>query len=155
LAVNWGQLDLEGGSPGDVEVHPETEMSADPAMPILVIDDYQTMVRIICNLLKQIGYENVDQASNGAQALEMIKAKEYGLVISDWNMQPMTGFELLQKLRLDPAHAGTPFIMVTAESKTDNVIAARKAGVSSYIVKPFNAATLKAKIDAVFAAKAA
>jgi len=130
-------------------------MSADPAMPILVIDDYQTMVRIICNLLKQIGYENVDQASNGAQALEMIKAKEYGLVISDWNMQPMTGFELLQKLRMDPAQAGTPFIMVTAESKTDNVIAARKAGVSSYIVKPFNAATLKAKIDAVFAAKAA
>ncbi|MFO1114968.1 MAG: response regulator [Beijerinckiaceae bacterium] len=130
-------------------------MSADSSMPILVVDDYQTMVRIICNLLKQIGYENVDQASNGAQALEMIKAKPYGLVISDWNMQPMTGFELLQKLRHDPAHADTPFIMVTAESKTDNVIAARKAGVSSYIVKPFNAATLKAKIDAVFAAKAA
>lgn len=130
-------------------------MSADPSMPILVVDDYQTMVRIICNLLKQIGYENVDQASNGAQALEMVKTKPYGLVISDWNMQPMTGFELLQKLRQDPARADTPFIMVTAESKTDNVIAARKAGVSSYIVKPFNAATLKAKIDAVFAAKAA
>ena len=130
-------------------------MNADYAMPILVIDDYQTMVRIICNLLKQIGYENVDQASNGSQALEMIKAKKYSLVISDWNMQPTTGFELLQKLRADPDHAATPFIMVTAESKTDNVIAARKAGVSSYIVKPFNAATLKAKIDAVFAAKAA
>ena len=130
-------------------------MAADPAMPILVIDDYQTMVRIICNLLKQIGYENVDQANNGAQALEMIKAKKYSLVISDWNMQPMTGFELLQKLRTDPAHCTTPFIMVTAESKTDNVIAARKAGVSSYIVKPFNAATLKAKIDAVFMARAA
>ncbi|MDE2361275.1 MAG: response regulator [Hyphomicrobiales bacterium] len=130
-------------------------MNADTAMPILVIDDYQTMVRIICNLLKQIGYENVDQASNGSQAFEMIKAKKYGLIISDWNMQPTTGFELLQKLRADPDHAATPFIMVTAESKTDNVIAARKAGVSSYIVKPFNAATLKAKIDAVFAAKAA
>jgi two-component system chemotaxis response regulator CheY len=130
-------------------------MSADPAMPILVIDDYQTMVRIICNLLKQIGYENVDTASNGAQALEMIKAKRYGLVISDWNMQPMTGFELLQKLRADIALSEMPFIMVTAESKTDNVIAARKAGVSSYIVKPFNAATLKAKIDAVFTARAA
>lgn len=130
-------------------------MAADPAMPILVIDDYQTMVRIICNLLKQIGYENVDQANNGAQALEMIRAKKYGLVISDWNMQPMTGFELLQKMRIDPAHCTTPFIMVTAESKTDNVIAARKAGVSSYIVKPFNAATLKAKIDAVFTARAA
>jgi two-component system, chemotaxis family, chemotaxis protein CheY len=130
-------------------------MSADPAMPILVIDDYQTMVRIICNLLKQIGYENVDTASNGAQALEMIKVKKYGLVISDWNMQPMTGFELLQKLRGDASLSDTPFIMVTAESKTDNVIAARKAGVSSYIVKPFNAATLKAKIDAVFTARAA
>ena len=130
-------------------------MNADPAMPILVIDDYQTMVRIICNLLKQIGYENVDQASNGAQALEMTSARKYGLIISDWNMQPMTGFELLQKLRASPDYADTPFIMATAESKTDNVIAARKAGVSSYIVKPFNAATLKAKIDAVFTARAA
>jgi len=130
-------------------------MSADSTMPILVVDDYQTMVRIICNLLKQIGYENVDTASNGAQALERIAEKQYGLIISDWNMQPMTGFELLVKLKADAATADIPFIMVTAESKTDNVIAARKAGVSSYIVKPFNAATLKAKIDAVFTARAA
>ena len=130
-------------------------MTADSTMPILVVDDYQTMVRIICNLLKQIGYENVDTASNGAQALERIAEKRYGLIISDWNMQPMTGFELLVKLKGEPEHADIPFIMVTAESKTDNVIAARKAGVSSYIVKPFNAATLKAKIDAVFTARAA
>ncbi|MFO1168251.1 MAG: response regulator [Rhodoblastus sp.] len=130
-------------------------MTADSTMPILVVDDYQTMVRIICNLLKQIGYENVDTASNGAQALERIAEKKYGLIISDWNMQPMTGFELLVKLKGEPEHADIPFIMVTAESKTDNVIAARKAGVSSYIVKPFNAATLKAKIDAVFTARAA
>ncbi|HMN74004.1 MAG TPA: response regulator [Rhodoblastus sp.] len=130
-------------------------MTADSTMPILVVDDYQTMVRIICNLLKQIGYENVDTASNGAQALERIAEKRYGLIISDWNMQPMTGFELLVKLKADAATADIPFIMVTAESKTDNVIAARKAGVSSYIVKPFNAATLKAKIDAVFTARAA
>jgi two-component system chemotaxis response regulator CheY len=130
-------------------------MIADPAMPILVVDDYQTMVRIIANLLKQIGFTNVDEASNGAEAFEKIQARAYGLIISDWNMQPVTGFELLQKVRADPATAGTPFIMVTAESKTDNVIAARKAGVSSYIVKPFNAQTLKAKIDAVFAARAA
>ena len=80
-------------------------MGADTAMPILVIDDYQTMVRIVCNLLKQIGYQNVDQASNGAQALEMIGAKKYGLIISDWNMQPMTGFELLQKLRASSPRA--------------------------------------------------
>ncbi len=130
-------------------------MTADSTMPILVVDDYQTMVRIICNLLKQIGYENVDTASNGAQALERIAEKRYGLIISDWNMQPMTGFELLVKLKSEAATADIPFIMVTAESKTDNVIAARKAGVSSYIVKPFNAATLKAKIDAVFTARAA
>ena len=130
-------------------------MTADSTMPILVVDDYQTMVRIICNLLKQIGYENVDTASNGAQALERIGEKQYGLIISDWNMQPMTGLELLVKLKGDAATADIPFIMVTAESKTDNVIAARKAGVSSYIVKPFNAATLKAKIDAVFTARAA
>ncbi len=130
-------------------------MTADSTMPILVVDDYQTMVRIICNLLKQIGYENVDTASNGAQALERIAEKRYGLIISDWNMQPMTGFELLVKLKSEPEHADIPFIMVTAESKTDNVIAARKAGVASYIVKPFNAATLKAKIDAVFTARAA
>ncbi len=130
-------------------------MVADPSMPVLVVDDYQTMVRIISNLLKQIGFTNIDEASDGAQAYDKIKAGAYGLIISDWNMQPMTGFELLQKMKADPALADIPFIMVTAESKTDNVIAARKAGVSSYIVKPFNAQTLKAKIDAVFAARAA
>ena len=130
-------------------------MVADPSMPVLVVDDYQTMVRIISNLLKQIGFTNIDEASDGAQAYDKIKAGAYGLIISDWNMQPMTGFELLQKMKADPALADIPFIMVTAESKTDNVIAARKAGVSSYIVKPFNAATLKAKIDAVFTARAA
>lgn len=123
----------------------------DPAMPILVVDDYNTMVRIIRNLLKSIGYENVDDASNGEEALAKIKAKSYGLVISDWNMEPMTGFELLQRVRQDATIASTPFIMVTAESKTDNVVAARKAGVSNYIVKPFNAQTLKAKIDQALA----
>ncbi len=126
-------------------------MTADPGMPILVVDDYNTMVRIIRNLLKQIGYENVDDAPNGAAALEKIRAKNYGLVISDWNMEPMTGFELLTKVRQDPANAELPFIMVTAESKTDNILLARKAGVNNYLVKPFNAQALKAKIDQVFA----
>jgi two-component system chemotaxis response regulator CheY len=130
-------------------------MPADCSMPILVVDDYQTMVRIIRNLLKQIGYENVDEAANGQAALEMIRAKHYGLVISDWNMEPMTGFELLQKVRSDPTRGNVPFIMVTAESKTDNVVAARKAGVNNYIIKPFNAAMLKAKMDAIFSAAAA
>jgi two-component system, chemotaxis family, chemotaxis protein CheY len=130
-------------------------MIVDPFLPILVVDDYQTMVRIIRNLLKQIGFENVDEASNGAEALAKIEKQPYGLIISDWNMEPMTGFQLLQKVRGLKDRADIPFIMVTAESKTDNVVAARKAGVNHYIVKPFNAVTLKAKIDAVFAPVAA
>ena len=125
-------------------------MALDPSMPILVVDDYQTMVRIIRNLLKQPGFENVDDASDGNAAIAKMRDKKYGLVISDWNMEPMTGYELLRQVRNEDAIAETPFIMVTAESKTENVIAAKKAGVNNYIVKPFNAPTLKSKIEAVF-----
>jgi two-component system chemotaxis response regulator CheY len=125
-------------------------MAVDLSMPVLVVDDYSTMIRIIRNLLKQLGFENIDDASDGSAALDKLKAKKYGLVISDWNMEPMTGFELLKVVRADPNMAKTPFIMITAESKTENVIAAKKAGVNNYIVKPFNAATLKTKIEAVF-----
>jgi two-component system chemotaxis response regulator CheY len=125
-------------------------MAVDLSMPILVVDDYQTMIRIIRNLLKQLGFEDVDDASDGSAALNKLKDKRYGLVISDWNMEPMTGYELLKEVRADDQLRTTPFIMVTAESKTENVIAAKKAGVNNYIVKPFNAQTLKAKIDAVF-----
>jgi two-component system, chemotaxis family, chemotaxis protein CheY len=126
------------------------DMAINHSMPVLVVDDYKTMIRIIRNLLKQLGFSNVDEASDGSAALNMMRQKHYGLVISDWNMEPMTGFELLREVRADDALSRTPFIMVTAESKTENVIAAKKAGVNNYIVKPFNAATLKAKIDAVF-----
>ena len=125
-------------------------MSVDLSMPVLVVDDYKTMIRIIRNLLKQLGFSDVDDAADGTEALEMLHKKKYGLVISDWNMEPMTGYELLKEVRTDDGLARTPFIMVTAESKTENVIAAKKAGVNNYIVKPFNAATLKSKIDAVF-----
>jgi two-component system chemotaxis response regulator CheY len=128
----------------------ERDMAVDLSMPILVVDDYHTMVRIIRNLLKQLGFENVDDAPDGAAALQKLRAKKYGLVISDWNMEPMTGFDLLREVRGDPALVSTPFIMVTAESKTENVIAAKKAGVDNYIVKPFNAQTLQHKIHAVF-----
>ena len=127
-------------------------MAVDPSMPILVVDDYNTMIRIIRNLLKQLGFENIDDASDGASALSKMRGRRYGLVISDWNMEPMSGYDLLKEIRGDPNLAGTPFIMVTAESKTDNVIAAKKAGVNNYIVKPFNAQTLKSKIETVFAA---
>ena len=126
-------------------------MAFDLSMPILVVDDYSTMIRIIRNLLKQLGFENVDDASDGSAALAKLQSKRYGLVISDWNMEPMTGYELLKEVRADPGLTKTPFIMVTAESKTENVIAAKKAGVNNYIVKPFNAQTLKTKIEAVFA----
>jgi two-component system chemotaxis response regulator CheY len=124
-------------------------MAIDMSMPVLVVDDYKTMLRIISNLLKQLGFENVEEASDGTEALEKMKKSSYGLVISDWNMEPMTGYELLLKVRADDVLKRTPFIMVTAESKTENVIAAKKAGVNNYIVKPFNAATLKQKITAV------
>jgi two-component system, chemotaxis family, chemotaxis protein CheY len=130
----------------------EEEMAVDLSMPILVVDDYNTMIRIIRNLLKQLGFENIDDASDGASALSKMRDRRYGLVISDWNMEPMTGYDLLKEIRGDPNLAPTPFIMVTAESKTDNVITAKKAGVNNYIVKPFNAQTLKTKIDMVFAA---
>ncbi len=126
-------------------------MAIDPSMPVLVVDDYSTMVRIIRNLLQQLGFADVDDARDGSSALSKMHTKRYGLVISDWNMEPMTGFDLLREVRADPSIGETPFIMVTAESKTENVIAARKAGVNNYIVKPFNAQTLKAKIEAVFA----
>ena len=125
-------------------------MAVDLSMSVLVVDDYSTMIRIIRNLLKQLGFQNIDDASDGSAALNKMRGKKYGLVISDWNMEPMTGYDLLQVVRSDPNLAETPFIMVTAESKTDNVIAAKRAGVSNYIVKPFNAQTLKSKIDAVF-----
>jgi two-component system chemotaxis response regulator CheY len=127
-------------------------MGLDPSMPILVVDDYQTMIRIIRNLLKQLGFEDVDDALDGSQAMEKMRRRRYGLVISDWNMEPMTGYELLKFVRSDNSLRDTPFIMVTAESKTDNVVAAKKAGVSNYIVKPFNAQTLKAKIESVLGA---
>jgi two-component system chemotaxis response regulator CheY len=126
-------------------------MAIDMSMPVLVVDDYNTMIRIIRNLLKQLGFEDVDDASDGSAALNKMREKKYGLVISDWNMEPMTGYELLKEVRADPGLTKTPFIMVTAESKTENVIAAKKAGVNNYIVKPFNAQTLKTKIEAVFA----
>jgi two-component system chemotaxis response regulator CheY len=126
-------------------------MAIDMSMPVLVVDDYNTMIRIIRNLLKQLGFEDVDDASDGSAALAKLREKKYGLVISDWNMEPMTGYELLKEVRADPGLNKMPFIMVTAESKTENVIAAKKAGVNNYIVKPFNAQTLKTKIEAVFA----
>jgi two-component system chemotaxis response regulator CheY len=127
-------------------------MAFDTSMPILVVDDYNAMVRIIRNLLRQLGFTDVDDAADGSAALAKMTGKKYGLVISDWNMEPMTGYELLKQVRANPQTAGTPFIMITAESKTENVVAAKQAGANNYIIKPFNAETLKHKIEAVFTA---
>ena len=125
-------------------------MAVDKTMNVLIVDDYKTMLRIIRNLLKQLGFDNVDEASDGATALQRLREKDFGLVISDWNMEPMTGLQLLTEVRSDAKLAHIPFVMVTAESKTENVIAAKEAGVTNYIVKPFNAETLKGKLTAVF-----
>ena len=121
----------------------------DMNMPILIVDDYKTMLRIIRNLLKQLGFNNVDEASDGSSALQKLRDKPFHLVISDWNMEPMSGLQLLKEVRADVKLKETPFIMITAESKSENVIAAKEAGVSNYIVKPFNAATLKGKLSTV------
>ncbi len=121
----------------------------DTSAGVLIVDDYKTMLRIVRNLLKQIDFHNVEEASDGSEALEKLRAGNFGLVISDWNMAPMTGLQLLQEVRSDARLRSTPFIMITAESKTENVIAAKQAGVSNYIVKPFNAETLQSKIEKV------
>lgn len=124
-------------------------MAVDLNMNVLIVDDYKTMLRIIKNLLKQLGFNNVDEAMDGTQALQVFGTKDYGLVISDWNMEPMSGFDFLKGVRSGTKNKDVPFIMITAESKTENVIAAKQAGVSNYIVKPFNAETLKTKIATV------
>ena len=124
-------------------------MAVDKNMNVLIVDDYKTMLRIVRNLLKQLGFNNVEEATDGSMALQMLRVGSFGLVISDWNMEPMTGLQLLREVRADPKLKDTPFIMVTAESKTENVFAAKEAGVSNYIVKPFNAETLKTKMSSV------
>src|SRR5271168_432968 len=114
-------------------------MAIDKSMNVLIVDDYKTILRITRNLLKQIEFNNVEEATDGGEALAKLRSGNFGLVISDWNMVPMTELQLLQEVRADAKLKGTPFIMITAESKTENVAAAKQAGVSNYIVKPFNA----------------
>ena len=124
-------------------------MAVDKRTPILVVDDYKTMVRIVRNLLHQLGFEDVDEANDGASALAKLRARRFGLVISDWAMEPMNGLELLQQVRADPELKAMPFIMITAENRKDRVSKAEQAGANSYIVKPFTAETLKDRIALV------
>ncbi len=125
-------------------------MAVDPNMKFLIVDDYNTMLRILRNLLKQLNFTNVEDATDGSMALEKLRTEgDFNFVISDWNMEPMTGIQLLREVRADDQLKHLPFIMITAESKSENVIAAKEAGVSNYIVKPFNAETLKSKLVSV------
>jgi two-component system, chemotaxis family, chemotaxis protein CheY len=121
----------------------------DMHIKILVVDDFATMRKVIRNLLKQVGYENIVEAEDGVTALRVLKAQKVDLVVSDWNMPNMTGLELLKAVRADDDLKSTPFLMVTAEALQDNVIAAVKAGVSNYIVKPFTAEVLNEKIKKI------
>ena len=124
-------------------------MAASLASPVLVVDDSRTMARIAANLLSLIGFNQVDSVYDGASALMRLREKDYGLVLCDWNMQPMTGHTLLKEIRADHDLKALPVIMVTAETTRENVMAAKEAGANGYIAKPFNGATLKEKIAAV------
>jgi two-component system chemotaxis response regulator CheY len=118
-------------------------------MPILIVDDYKTMLRVLRNFLLQLNFSNIEEATDGSMALQKLRQQDFGFVISDWNMEPMTGIQLLREVRADDKLKHLPFIMITAESKSENVIAAKQAGVSNYIVKPFSAETLKSKMTSV------
>ena len=123
---------------------------ADPKMKFLVVDDFSTMRRIVRNLLKELGYSNVDEAEDGAMALSKLKNEQFDFVISDWNMPVMNGLDMLKSIRADAALAKLPVLMVTAEAKKENIIAAAQAGASGYVVKPFTAATLDEKLNKIF-----
>ena len=122
----------------------------DYKMKILVIDDFSTMRRIVKNILKQLGFENIEEAEDGVQAYSKLQNGGFGFVVSDWNMPNMDGIELLRKVRSDPALKDIPFLMVTAEAEKEKVVEAIKSGVNNYIVKPFTAEVLKEKMDKIF-----
>jgi two-component system chemotaxis response regulator CheY len=122
----------------------------DKNMKILIVDDFSTMRRIIKNLLRDLGFTNTQEADDGNTALPMLKKGDFDFLITDWNMPGMTGIELLQHVRADPELVSLPILMVTAEAKREQIIAAAQAGVNGYIVKPFTAMTLKEKIDKIF-----
>src|SRR5690554_425195 len=119
-------------------------------LKILVVDDFPTMRRIIRNLLKDLGYENVDEAEDGVMGLEKLRNGSFDFVVSDWNMPNLDGLEMLKQIRADAKLASMPVLMVTAEAKKENIIAAAQAGASGYVVKPFTAATLEEKLNKVF-----
>lgn len=124
--------------------------SVDKGIPILVVDDFNTMRRIVKGCLKQLGFENVTEAEDGSVALSKLQSGEFKLIISDWNMPNMMGLDLLKAVRADTRLKGIPFLMVTAEAQKDNIIEAAKSGVSNYVVKPFTTDILQEKLTAIF-----
>lgn len=123
---------------------------ADKNLKFLVVDDFSTMRRIVRNLLKELGYTNVDEAEDGAAGLQKLKGGNFQFVVTDWNMPVMTGIELLRAIRADPSLKHLPVLMITAEAKKENIIEAAQSGASGYIVKPFTAATLEEKLSKIF-----
>ncbi len=124
-------------------------MAIDTSIKVLVVDDFATMRRIVKDVLKQLGFDNIVEAGDGSAALDILKKEKVDLIVSDWNMPKMTGLDLLKAVRVDDDLKGIPFIMVTAEGQKDNVIEAVKAGVSNYIVKPFTPETFGEKLEKV------
>ena len=122
-------------------------------LEVLIVEDRQVMLKIIRRLLVQLGYARIDEASNGVEALARIGEKRYDLILSDWNMEPMSGFELLKLVRARPATQNTPFVLITAEAKQENILAAKAAGANGYLVKPFKLDALERTLDGVLAAK--
>src|SRR4051812_45335053 len=127
-------------------------MSVDFSQPVLVVDDYKTVVRIMHNLLKQAGFANVDTALDGGDAIAKMKARKYGLVISDWHMAPMDGLELVRQAKADADLKDTPIILVSGEAAPDRLDVARDAGAAAYVVKPFDAETIRNRIERALAA---
>ena len=123
---------------------------ANPNTKFLVVDDFSTMRRIVRNLLKELGYNNVDEAEDGVMALAKLRSGNFDFVVSDWNMPNMDGLTMLQQIRADPSLSSLPVLMVTAEAKKENIIAAAQAGANGYVVKPFTAATLDEKLSKIF-----
>ncbi len=123
------------------------KMNLDHTLPVLVVDDFKPMSRILCLLLRQVGFREIDEAADGEEALARMKERQYGLIISDWHMQPVDGYQFLEQVRADDSFSGTPFIMVSAEASPEHVSAARKAGANAYVTKPFDAETLRERIE--------
>ena len=124
-------------------------MTADRSIRVLIVDDYKSMVRIIRSLMQQLGFTNIDEATDAKTALDMISTGDYGLVLSDWNMAPMNGIELLKAVRADPQRASTPFVMVTSHAAPSDIMTAKRAGASNYLIKPFNVEALRQKLSLV------